>query len=125
MSNISRHPLWRRLTGCIAIYALLLQGAFVGLASHPTAAAPAFEICQHVADEAAVPPGEMPSDHHGTSHCPLCVAGEPGFVCPARVSVPTLVISDPGIVWAPVRDPSVRSSFRHSDHQSRAPPVNA
>jgi Protein of unknown function (DUF2946) len=126
MTNISRHPIWHRLTGWIAIWALVLQGAFVSLAtSHPTAAAPAFEICQHEAENTAGAPSETPSDHDGICHCPLCVVDCPGFVCAARVSVPILVSSDAGGAWWPPSAPRVSNSFPHSDHQSRAPPVEA
>src|SRR5262245_15068826 len=126
MVTISRRPFWRRLTGWIAIYALSLQGAFGGLAALPPAAAAlGFEICQHQDENAAVAPGETPSDRDGTFHCPLCVAGNPGFVCPARVSLPIFVISDAGIAWRPVSGPRGGNCSQHSDNQPRAPPVEA
>jgi len=126
MVNVSRHPIWHRLTSWIAVCALVMQGAFVGLAtSLPTAAASGFEICHHQTEDTAISPGETPSDHDATFHCPLCVAGGPGFVCPARVSVPMFVISDAGSAWRPVSEPRGGNSFAHSDHQSRAPPVEA
>jgi hypothetical protein len=73
--------LWRRLTGIVVIYALILQSLFFGFVAAPTAALasvddgfPAFELCQHGPQGAPVSPADLPG-HHGNTHCIFCFAG--------------------------------------------------
>ena len=123
----SQHPFWRRLTGWIAIYALVLHGIFVGLTGPQptTGATQGYETCLHDADDAAIAPSNLPSKHDGKFHCPLCVAGGHQVVPPTRVSVPSFVISDPGNALWPVSDPPVANSFAYPGKQCRGPPVVA
>ena len=122
-----QHLFWRRLTGWIAIYALVLQGIFVGLAGphHATGFAPGYEICLHDAEDAGLAPSEVPSKDNGKIHCPSCAVGGHQVVGPTRVSVPGFVISDAGKALWPVSEGPVANSLQYSDNRSRAPPVVA
>src|ERR1700730_4879359 len=80
--------LWRRLTGVVVIYALVLQSLFFGLVAAPASALaagdggfPAFELCQHGPDGAPLAPADVPG-HHGDAHCIFCFAGSPHYLGP-------------------------------------------
>ena len=119
----SRYRFWRQLTGWIAVYALILQGIFAGLAGMPvTGAAASSEIC-HSGAAAGLPSG-APADDGGAFHCLLCATAGDDVARLARVSAPVTAIVSSLVLWPPSLQ-SLVSPFRHSDHWSRAPPVAA
>ena len=120
------HPLWRRFTAGIAIYALILQGILVGLAGpYSTMAAPGHELCLSGADDGAIAPGDQPSQHDGKTHCPLCVAGGPPIVAPTRAAIPGFAFTDAGNAAWLADDQNEATSLRTSGYRSRAPPIVA
>jgi hypothetical protein len=76
---------WRRLTACIVVCALVVQGiafslAGARLATDAAAASDfaAFELCRH---DAGAAPGSAPEAPAADSHCIFCLAGATCVLC--------------------------------------------
>jgi len=70
--------MWHRLVSWVAVYALVLQSIFVGMAAFPAAAAPdgvaGFEICGHNPDGSGPGTG-IPAQHPlDQAHCKFCLS---------------------------------------------------
>jgi hypothetical protein len=69
---------WQRLTACVLVFALILQGVTFTLASarlaaaDPTDTAAGFELCRHDGGTAG---GGAPEGPIADSHCIFCLAG--------------------------------------------------
>ena len=117
---------WRRLTGWLAAYLLVLHIGFAGAATghffaqsndtvHGTA------ICLNSSDGPSSP-AELPAGQsHGKIHCVLCTGGgslalSSGEVLPA----PRLILAS---ALVPASEQALGQSRRHSPNQSRAPPI--
>jgi len=133
-TNAQQRSFWRRLTGWIAIHALVLQTILVAAAAPHVAASASdviaaghsgHELCLHDAGESDEMPAGVPAGHDGNIHCPFCVAGGSPFPLPARLSLPAFVIVVADAAFRPTAGIRVASTFQYSPKRSRAPPVTA
>jgi hypothetical protein len=123
---------WRRLTGVVVIYALVLQSLFFGFVAGPTSAlasvdgSPAFELCQHRPDGAPVSPADLPG-HHGDAHCIFCFAGANHFLGQGALppSASQQVALKAATVWWPADNRRVSILSRYSIARPRGPPLSA
>jgi hypothetical protein len=129
--NSTERCLWRRLTGVVAIYALILQGMLMGFAAAPAAAAsddglPAFELCLHGPDGAPVAPADMPGQH-GDAHCMFCFAGTQHYLGqgPLPSSLFGRVDLKSASLWWPADNRRVSVLSRYSIARPRGPPLSA
>jgi DUF2946 family protein len=124
----SRHGskrLWRQLVGCIATYALVLQGVLFALSAAQLAATSLagdqqnVELCLH---DATAAPG-LPDQHHdGKTHCPLCLAAAHQILTAPDAPLGFVVrVSNPA-PWSPGRAMIAAFSATRS-HQPRGPPL--
>jgi hypothetical protein len=80
---------WQRLTACVLVFALILQGVAFTLAgarlaaADPTDTAAGFELCRHDGGSAG---GGAPENPGGDSHCIFCLAGATYIDAPAAAS---------------------------------------
>jgi hypothetical protein len=125
--------LWRRLTGIVVIYALILQSLLFGFAAAPASALafaddglPAFELCQHGPQGAPVSPGDLPG-HHGDTHCIFCFAGANNCLgqAPLPLSPSWQVAVTAANAWWPLDDRRVFLPSRYSIARPRGPPPSA
>jgi hypothetical protein len=127
-----RRCVWRRLTGVVVIYTLVLQSLIFGFVAAPTLAlasvdgSPAFELCQHGPDGAPVSPADLPG-HHGDAHCVFCFAGTNHYLGPAPL--PPALISQIDLqseiaLW-PVDNRRESVLSRYSIARPRGPPLSA
>jgi hypothetical protein len=120
---------WRRVTACLLIYALFMNGLTFAMAGARLSTDPAggadwagFELCRHDNASPALP--GSPDGQAGDTHCVFCVAG-PGFVleppavstvfCPIEISIAPWPLT----AWR-LAPPTVNASAR-----PRGPPVAA
>jgi hypothetical protein len=125
LSSASQPSFWHRLTGWVAIYALVLQGLLAGLAMPPLAGdlPLGHELCLSDPDGSAA--SELPVKQDGKIHCPLCLAGAHQVLAPAPILVPSLVLSPADDPFWPARHQVVARTFELSYKRSRAPPATA
>jgi hypothetical protein len=124
--------LWRRLTGMVVIYALVLQSLLFGLVAAPASALasgdgfPAFELCQHGPDGAPLAPADMPG-HHGDAHCIFCFAGTPHLLGPGPQPSSLFGQTDlkSASLWWPADNRRVSILARYSIARPRGPPLSA
>jgi hypothetical protein len=116
---------WRRLTGWLAAYLLVLHVAFAGAATghflaQANNAAHGAAFCLNGTD-GPVSPADVPAHPHGKVHCVLCAGG--GSLALSSVEVPAApqLIFVSALVSTSERAPG--QSRRHSPKQSRAPPI--
>jgi hypothetical protein len=117
---------WRRLTGWLAAYLLVLHVGFAGTATghffaqsndavHSTA------FCLSGTDGPSSPAGLPTGQSHGKIHCVLCTGG--GSLALSSVEVPPA----PQLILASALVPASKQAFgqsrRYSPNQSRAPPI--
>jgi hypothetical protein len=125
------HCLWRRLTGCVAAYALALHGILVAFAGLPTgtrdisdANTLRFELCIHDLTGDVLSPETPGAPASSDTHCKFCIADAHSFSVvptPAGIGV-TTTISSPR--WA-VADHDLPVSSRYFSKQPRGPPLTA
>ena len=131
-ATLSPRRFWRRLTGVMVIYALVLQSLLFGFISAPTLALasvdgfPAFELCQHGPDGAPVSPADLPG-HHGDTHCVFCFAGANHHLGPAPLPLALIRQVDPqsAIAWWPANNRRVFVLSKYSIARPRGPPLSA
>lgn len=117
---------WRRPTGWLAAYLLVLHVGFAG-ASTGHISTPANDagygtaLCLNGTHEPTSPAGAPADQTHGKIHCVLCAAG--GSLALSSAEVPAA--PQPTLASAPVSasEPAPAQSRRHSPHRSRAPPI--
>ena len=119
---------WRRLTGWLAAYLLVLHVAFAGAATGhfftaANDAAYGTTFCLNNIDGSSSPADLPAHPSHGKVHCVLCVGG--GSLALSSVEVPAapqlIVVS----ALAPASEQVPGQNRRHSPGQSRAPPIEA
>ena len=119
---------WRRFTGWLAAYLLVLHIALAG-ASTAHFFAPANDaaygasLCLNGGEEASTPVKAPAHRTHGKIHCALCAGG--GNLAPVSASVlaaPPFVLAS---VLVPASDETTAPARLRSPHQSRAPPLPA
>ena len=131
--SVADRRLWRRLTGIVVIYALVMQSLFFGLVAAPAFALasggdgfPAFELCQHGPDGAPVAPADLPG-HHGDAHCIFCFAGIHHYL--GQGPVPSSLLGQADLKSASLRWPAdnrrVSILSRYSIARPRGPPFSA
>jgi len=128
----ARRCLWRRLTGAVVIYALILQSLLFGFAGAPTAALasvdgfPAFELCQHGPNGAPVSPADLPG-HHGDTHCIFCFAGANHFLGqgPLPLALSRQADLKAEKTWWPADNQRVSILSKYSIARPRGPPLSA
>jgi len=115
---------WRRLTGWVAAYLLVLHVFFTGAATgHFFAPDPGHGVtlCLSDVDGGSSSPADKPSSNsHNTIHCVLCSGG--GNLLPATA---VFEIGPQGIVAAtlvPVSGQALALNRNYSPTQPRAPP---
>ncbi len=78
---------WRRLTACVLVFALVLQGIAFTLAGTRRPAyligAAGWELCRY---DGGTAPGGAPESPVPDGHCMLCLAGANYLVAPAATS---------------------------------------
>jgi hypothetical protein len=125
--------LWRRLTGIVVIYALVLQSLFFGFVAAPASALasvdngfPAFELCQHGPDGAPVSPADLPG-HHGNTHCIFCFAGTHHYLVQGPLPLAQLAQADlkSASLWWPADIRRVSILSKYSIARPRGPPLSA
>jgi hypothetical protein len=127
----ARPRLWRRLTGAVVIYALVLQSLFFGFATAPAAALtsvdaglPVFELCLNGHQDGPLSPADLPG-HHGDNHCTFCFAGtHNSLAAPPQYPLAHPIIKAAGASWAMAIRLSPRP-FQYSIAQPRGPPLSA
>ena len=117
---------WRRLTACVLVFALILQGIGLTLAGARLAAADSadtaanFELCRHDGGTAG---GGAPESPAADSHCIFCLAGASCLDAPAVAAafrtITFAVLSWPFIAWR-LPTTTVNASAR-----PRGPPLAA
>jgi hypothetical protein len=115
----------RRALGVALIYAVVLQGIFLGFAGVATGVAvdegyPAFELCLSGHQGGPLAPADLPG-HHGNTHCILCFTGAhygPGPPAPFSIERNLEI----GNVRWPVADWRLSAFFEYSSAQPRGPP---
>jgi hypothetical protein len=121
---IKRGGRWSRaLTGCIALYAMLIYAVLTSFQPIPAAGQTidtdiGFEICGHGTD-----PAPPPADTH--EHCAFCLAGGHAPVAELPPApLPTLVAYSSRVRWAANDNivPPPPAAFRA---QPRGPPLSA
>jgi hypothetical protein len=117
---------WRRLTGWLAAYLLVLHIAFASAATghffaEANDTALGATLCLNGADGSPSPADAPAHPSHGKVHCVLCTGG--GSLALSSVELPAaprlIVIS----ALAPASDEAPAQARRYSPNQSRAPPV--
>src|SRR5690349_14820984 len=96
---------WRRLTACVLVFALILQGiAFTVMADAPSLAPSSianlagFELCSH---NAAAPPS-TPTNPAADTHCTLCLAGASYVLDTATATLNFHTVALTVVSWLPV-----------------------
>jgi hypothetical protein len=117
---------WRRLTGWLAAYLLVLHVAFASAGTGHFFAqtddtALGVTLCLNGTDGSPLPADAPAHPSHGKVHCVLCTGG--GSLALTSVEVPAA----PQLIFvsalAPASEQAPGLSRRHSPNQSRAPPV--
>jgi len=115
---------WRRVTGWVAAYLLVLHVFFAGVATgyfFEPDAEHGITLCLSVVDGGSPSPADKPSSNsHNKIHCVLCSGGG-NFLPPSAV----LEISSPTIVaeiLAPLCGQALALNCDYSPTQPRAPP---
>jgi len=117
---------WRRPTGWLAAYLLVLHVGFAGASTGPIST-PANDagydtaLCLNGAHEATSPAGTPADQTHGKIHCVLCAGG--GGLALSSAEVPAAPQAILASTLAPVNEQAPAQSRRHSPHRSRAPPI--
>jgi len=130
-SGSAQRRLWRRLTGIVVVYALILQSLFFGFAAAPTAALasvdgfPAFELCLHGSDGAPVSPTDLPG-HHDDTHCIFCFIGT-HYLAHGPLPLPVFrhVELKAAIAWWPADNRRASILSKYSIARPRGPPLSA
>jgi hypothetical protein len=118
---------WRRLTGWIAAYLLVLHVGFAG-ASTGHYFAPANDaghstFCLNGTDGSSSPADAPLQPSHGKVHCVLCAGGGSLALSSAEaLPAPHLILAS---ALVPASEQAPGQSRRHSPNQSRAPPLPA
>jgi hypothetical protein len=96
---------WRRLTACVLVFALILQGiAFTVMADAPGLDPSGinnlagFELCSH---NAATPPS-TPTSPAADTHCTLCLAGASYVLDTATAALDFHTVEMTVVSWLPV-----------------------
>ena len=126
------HGLWRRLTGCVAAYALALHGILIAFAGLPIgtrdisdANTLRFELCIHDLTGDALFPETPTAPASTDTHCKFCIADAHSSIVvptPAEIGFTIGAISSPP--WA-VADQDLPVSSRYFSKQPRGPPLTA
>jgi hypothetical protein len=117
---------WRRLTGWLAAYLLVLHVAFAGAATGhffvPSDDAVSGAIFCLNDTNGSSSPADLPAHpSHGKVHCVLCSGGGSLALSSANVfSTPRLALAS---ALVPASEQAPGPSRRHSPNQSRAPPL--
>jgi hypothetical protein len=132
--NVSNRSycVWRRVTGCVAAYALALHGILVAFAGLPIGTSDIsdanslrFELCIHDLIGDAVFPETPSAPASSDTHCKFCIADAHSSVVvptPAGVGCTVGTISRPP--WT-VADHDLPVSSRYFSKQPRGPPLTA
>jgi hypothetical protein len=126
------HCLWRRLTGCVAAYAIALHGILVAFAGVPIGThdinadnALRFELCSHDLAGEAVSPETPGAPASSDTHCKFCIAGaHASVVAPTPPGIAFIIKTTGGPLWAAADCVSLVSS-RYLNKQPRGPPLTA
>jgi DUF2946 family protein len=122
----AQRSLRHRLTGWVAMYALVLHGLLIAIATPnlATAAPPGHEFCLSTATNDGDATDGLPADYDGALHCPLCIAVDE-IPLPVRLGVPVLAMRDAGPAYRPRPARRVAARSQYTPHRSRAPPAMA
>jgi hypothetical protein len=117
---------WRRLTGWLAAYLLVLHVAFAGAATghflaQANNAAHGAAFCLNGTDGPVSPADAPLQSSHGKVHCVLCAGGGSLALSSAEIPAAPQLIFVSALV--PASEPTPGQSRRHSPKQSRAPPI--
>jgi hypothetical protein len=117
---------WRRLTGWLAAYLLVLHVAFAGAATghflaQANNAAHGAAFCLNGADAPSSPTDAPLQPSHGKVHCVLCAGGGSLALSSAEIPAAPQLIFVSALV--PASEQAFGQSRRHSPKQSRAPPI--
>jgi hypothetical protein len=125
--------LWRRLTGMVVIYALVLQSLLFGFVAAPASALasaddgfPAFELCQHGPAGAPGAPADLPG-HQGNTHCIFCFAGTYQYLGQGPLPIALMGQVDLKLAspWWPAGIRRASNLSRYSIARPRGPPLSA
>jgi hypothetical protein len=131
--SATERRLWRRLTGVVVIYALVLQSLFFGIVAAPASALasvddgfPAFELCQHGPDGAPVVPVDLPG-HHGNTHCIFCFSGTQHYLGQGPLPLSHFGQVDLKFAssWWPTDNRRVSILSKYTIARPRGPPLSA
>jgi hypothetical protein len=117
---------WRRLTGWIAAYLLVLHVGFAGISTgHYFAqagdAVHGAALCLNGTDDPSSPADAPLHSSHDKIHCVLCAGG--GNLALSSVEVPAAPQPILASALIATSEQAPGQSRRHSPHQSRAPPL--
>jgi hypothetical protein len=122
--------IWRRATGVVAIYALLLQGILLGFAGVATSLSPdqgypAFDLCLTGHQDGPLAPADLPG-HNGNAHCIFCFAGThyASAPPPPLVSSRRFDLAIENVRW-PLDDWRLPDFYEYSSALPRGPPRGA
>ena len=120
---------WRRVTGWLGAYALVLQLVFVGLTGGQLAAQPfavdaahGFTLCLNNSDGEKSLPADTPI-HSGHFHCLLCAGENHLALTPAKASDVAPLRFEVASQMRPTSDEPFRQSRKYLPTKPRAPPI--
>src|SRR6516164_2975311 len=126
------HCLWRRLTGCVAAYALALHGILIAFAGLPIgtrdisdANTLRFELCIHDLTGDALFPETPGTPASSDTHCKFCIAdAHSSIVVPTPAGIGFTIETISSASWA-IADHDLPVSSRYFSKQPRGPPLAA
>ena len=126
------HCLWRRVTGCVAVYAIALHGILVAFAGVPMGIrdlddgnTPRFELCSHNLNGDALAPETPSAPASSDTHCKFCIAGaHASIVAPTPPGI-AFTIKTTGVPLWTAADHVPPVSSRYFSKQPRGPPLTA
>ncbi|HEY6258421.1 MAG TPA: DUF2946 domain-containing protein [Xanthobacteraceae bacterium] len=120
---------WRRAVGVVAIYALIFQSLFFGLAAVPVAVGalddqglPVFELCLNGSQDGPPSPADLPG-HHDDNHCVFCSLNTHHCLGSPPPSAFDRLYLDVATAWLPAEDWRLPAFHEHSNAQARGPPL--
>ena len=117
---------WRRLTGWVAAYLLVLHVVFAGAATghffaQADDAAHGAALCLSGIDGPSSPADAPSHPAHGKAYCVLCAGGGSLALASAdSLAAPQSILAS---ALVPMSEQAPGLSRRHSPQQSRAPPI--
>jgi hypothetical protein len=116
---------WRRLTGWLAAYLLVLHVGFAGISvGHYFAQANEAihgSFCLNGTGDPSSPADAPAHPSHGNVHCLLCAGG--GSLALSSAEIPAALQPILASALLSVSEQAAAQSRRYSPHRSRAPPI--